>query len=312
GADDFIVKPWHNSEVRARLRTGERIIHLEDELKERIKKLEEANQIIRHANERMVREVTFMSRMHSTMLPPENMQFPGLRCVWKHQPHSMTAGDGMNFFRLDEKHFAVVMVDVSNSGDAASFLLGALARRLVPIPGQPGILKMLSRQAPGYEIMAPKKVVGILSQEFPLDLDSGKSFSIFYGVFDVTDSSLTYASAGFTQPLLLKRNGKIIETEPGEPAIGSKIGGKASQFKISLEPGDRFLAFSPGLSQLRDASGEPFGARRLIELLKRKYSAGLEDLTEEFFRAAMGWNPETTADASLILVEYSGDADHGA
>ncbi|GEM_PF-6046976 len=189
-----------------------------------------------------------------------------------------------------------------------------MARRLVPVPGQPGILKMLSRQAPGYEIMAPKKVVGILSQEFPLDLGSGKSFSIFYGVFDVAvaDSSLTYASAGFAQPLLLKCNGKIIETEPGEPAIGSKTGGKASQFKISLEYGDRFLAFSPGLSQLRDASGEPFGARRLIELLKRKYSAGLEDLTGEFFRAAAGWNPETTADVSLILVEYSGGADHGA
>jgi PleD family two-component response regulator len=32
GVDDYLTKPFHPEELRARLRTGERILHLEDKL----------------------------------------------------------------------------------------------------------------------------------------------------------------------------------------------------------------------------------------------------------------------------------------
>lgn len=314
GADDFIVKPWHNSEVRARLRTGERIIHLEDELRDRIKKLEEANQIIKSANERMMREVAFMSRMQSTMLPCEKADYPGIEYAWKHQPRSVMAGDGMNFFRLDEFNYAVVLADVAAAGDAASFLLGSLARKMVPIPGQPGILKLLSRKAPGYEIVAPAKVLAQLRTEFPLDLQTGHHFSVFYGILNVAQGTFCYSSAGMPAPLQIKRNGKISSDECCDEPIGKGGKGKYEQFKILLEKKDRLLFYTDGLTRTLDNSGEAFVNRRLREMLRKRCAVGLEELVEELFDSAQNWGepPDNTEDTSVLLIEYSGVSENGA
>ena len=51
GADDYLVKPFHHEELRARIRSGERIFRLEEELAERIKELEEALNTIRQLKE---------------------------------------------------------------------------------------------------------------------------------------------------------------------------------------------------------------------------------------------------------------------
>jgi len=42
GADDYIVKPFHPSELRARVLVGSRIVALQDELADRIEKLQDA------------------------------------------------------------------------------------------------------------------------------------------------------------------------------------------------------------------------------------------------------------------------------
>ena len=46
GADDYLAKPFHAAELRARLRVGERVVSLEEQLRQRVADLESAlNQI---------------------------------------------------------------------------------------------------------------------------------------------------------------------------------------------------------------------------------------------------------------------------
>jgi DNA-binding response OmpR family regulator len=42
GADDYVTKPFHHLELRARVRTGQRIMQLQDRLAERVAELERA------------------------------------------------------------------------------------------------------------------------------------------------------------------------------------------------------------------------------------------------------------------------------
>jgi DNA-binding response OmpR family regulator len=52
GADDFVAKPFHHDELRARLRAGERIIALERALENQNKALREAQTALLKASER--------------------------------------------------------------------------------------------------------------------------------------------------------------------------------------------------------------------------------------------------------------------
>ena len=47
GADDYVVKPFDNAELRARLEVGVRVLHLQDELADRVGELEAALNDIR-------------------------------------------------------------------------------------------------------------------------------------------------------------------------------------------------------------------------------------------------------------------------
>jgi sigma-B regulation protein RsbU (phosphoserine phosphatase) len=204
------------------------------------------------------------------------------------------------------------MVDVAESGDAASFILGSLARKLVPIPGQPGILKLLSRKAPGYELVAPGKVIEQINREFPLDLEGDGHFSVFYGVINIARATLTYAAAGSPTPLIVKKNGKIVKSDPANLPIGKAPQKKFDQVKISLEKNDRMVFFSNGLCDLRESSGESFGHRRLQEKIKRKFNAELEEFVETIFDAVPEWNSQIQDDISVLTVEYTGDNNDGA
>ncbi len=307
GADDFIMKPWQNPEVRARLRTGERILHLEDELQDRIEKLESANLIIRTANERMRKEIEFMSKIQSSLLPSELAKFDNFNLAWKHKPNSMLCGDGLNIFRLDESHVALYILDVSGSGPAASFLLASLSRKMVPIPGQPGILKNLSIHEPGYTITEPRSVLKNLNSAFPLDLETNQFFTIFYAIYNFKTGSIRYSTAGHPPPMIIKGNGKFFQLDGSGHPIGFVDNGEFEQWDCELEPGDRFYLFTDGMSDSRDASNEPFGRKRMLEILRGQLGNKLEDSIEGVFRASKEWSSsgDFSDDASILAIEIS-------
>lgn len=57
GADDFIAKPFDDGELHARIRSGERILRLSNELAHRLEQLMKANECIRKLNLQMARDM---------------------------------------------------------------------------------------------------------------------------------------------------------------------------------------------------------------------------------------------------------------
>lgn len=307
GADDFIVKPWNNAEIRARLRTGERILHLEAELQDQISKLQNANHTILASNDRMKREIQYMGRIQGTLLPAKQACLRGVEVAWKHRPYSTLVGDGFNVFRLDENHIALYMLDVAGSGPASSFLLASLSRKLVPVPGQPGILKRLIKKDPGYEIALPDAVLASLNCSFPLDLDTSQYFTIFYAVVDMRNGAMIYATAGHPTPVVYNQDRGCRQLPGTGHPVGFVDDSKFDSYKYQLSAGDRLYLFSDGLSEVMNKASEPFGRKRLVEVIRHFSDDAPATAVDEVFRAGKDWSSSYSYadDVSILALVFN-------
>jgi hypothetical protein len=86
------------------------------------------------------------------------------------------------------------------------------------------------------------------------------------GTLTMDSGILHYVNAGHPPPLLLRRGKVVARLDRGRRL---PLGLGASRLDVaeeSLEPGDRLLLFTDGVTEARDRSGDMFGETRLIDL----------------------------------------------
>jgi len=132
--------------------------------------------------------------------------------------------------------------------------------------------------------------------------------------FDTDSGVLDYLIAGHPPPLLV-RNAKVIRelTAPPRLPLGVPVTGAcpARLGREQLEPGDRLLLYSDGVTEARDAHGEFFGEQRLIEFAEHCAASNLS--APETLRRLAAAVLEHQAgqlqdDATLLLVDWSAKA----
>lgn len=138
---------------------------------------------------------------------------------------------------------------------------------------------------------------GVLAQ---LDTDTGR---------------LEWVNAGHPEPLLL-RNGRLVKTLHADPAPPLGLGHLRDEDQTGtayvvgaeqLEPGDRVLLYSDGVTEARSPDGEFFGVEQLVELLTRNLASGLP--TPETMRRVVRTllthqQGQLSDDATLLLLEW--------
>ena len=124
---------------------------------------------------------------------------------------------------------------------------------------------------------------------------------------DRATGMLSWCVAGHPPPLLV-RDGRAVKSL--DPGIGMPFGlGPASEvFHEQLEPGDRVLLYTDGVTEARTASGEFFELERLVDLVGRV--AG-DDPPPETMRRLMHAIEEHNDgpmrdDATVVMIEWRG------
>jgi hypothetical protein len=125
---------------------------------------------------------------------------------------------------------------------------------------------------------------------------------------------LHFLLAGHPAPLLV-RHGKVVKelAVPPRPPLGVTLpDGTAPTVGVEhLEPGDRLLLYSDGITEARDTDGEFFGQQRLVELTEHASAAELsapETLRRLGAAVLHHQNGRLQDDATLLLVDWSADA----
>jgi serine phosphatase RsbU (regulator of sigma subunit) len=131
---------------------------------------------------------------------------------------------------------------------------------------------------------------------------------------DVGSGRLQWVNAGHPHPLLL-RNRRVVRTLHGPTTLPVGIGGATPHVsEEALEPGDRVLFFTDGITEERMTGGEQFGEDRLIDQLERAEQGGgpVQQTVRRLSHALMrGRGGATSDDATLFLLEWRAEAaDH--
>ncbi|MER0127800.1 PP2C family protein-serine/threonine phosphatase [Franconibacter daqui] len=303
GADDFLSKPVNQSELRARLHAGIRILELEASLAAHNTRLSEALGQIEQ-------DLQAAARLQQSVLPSHRLRYQDYFADWLFLPSAWVSGDIFNVFALDN-HLGFYFVDVAGHGVGAAMMSLAVARQF--LHGRV-VERFLFDEQGG--VTSPAEVVRMLNERFcSEEPDIVSYFTMIYGVIDLRSGEGRLCQAGHPTPFIVTPTGEAKETGNGGAPVGlfSHLAWEDTAF--TLNEGERLCLFSDGITECENPAGEQFGQARLQAWLQQHAGFTVEALLPRFGEQLVHWRSDAghhsgtmTDDVSLLIIERRGVA----
>jgi sigma-B regulation protein RsbU (phosphoserine phosphatase) len=268
GVRDFVEKPWNNEAV---LRKLQEQINFARDTRRRLRLAEQ--------------EAALARETERGLLPREIPEMPGYEICGAWQPASVLGGDYFDARRLGDPVLALSIADVSGKGTPAALLVSNLQAAV---------------RASGSADVTPRELCTRVNRLMRGNLGRDKFVTFFYGLLD--GRTLTYCNAGHNAPILVRSRGSVERLHQGGLVLGLAAEAEYEQARVELEPGDRLLLFTDGLTEANNQAGEEFSEDRLIEIAVGNRHLGAKELEEKVLGAAASFSTKFDDDVTLVVV----------
>ena len=237
--------------------------------------------------------LSLAAEMQWTLLPPLTCSTSRVSVSGILEPAYTIGGDSFDYaLNPDGLEFAIV--------DAMGHGMSAVATSALAING----LRNARRERLGLDGAYLSTGAAIESQLGP---DVFATAQI--GSLSVDSGHLTWLNAGHPPPLLV-RHGSFVGELACRPSLPMGLSGEVMAIETEvLEPGDRVLFYTDGVTESTSAEGEPFGFDRLVDRLVQASLDGTSpaETVRRLSSAILAYNAVTLSDdATLLLLEYHG------
>jgi serine phosphatase RsbU (regulator of sigma subunit)/DNA-binding NarL/FixJ family response regulator len=253
----------------------------------------------------VMHEMDELARAQKRTLRARDTRIPGILFDSLCLPTTISGGDALGCFPLDEQHVAFYALDVIGQASLSSHFSMLLQTFLSPHVDEGGLLVEKKWPDPRQRVLSPSEVVQGLSRRFFLKEDARPFFTIAYGVLDPRTGLVRLARAGHPFPLLQKAGGRVHLLKPDGFAVGLFAGPEVAEEELTLEKGDRLILYSDGLVDCTNAAGARFTETQLMDLVKAGRHLPLADLVESLRQKVVTWRGASplSDDVSLLVLE---------
>lgn len=221
---------------------------LETQLNENIKTAKEATE----ENVRIHTELNLASKIQSSMQPeiPDSDRYDVAALML---PAREVGGDFYDFIEIDDTHVALVVADASGKGVPASLVVTNVKARIH------GLI---------YIMDTPGDVLYELNNIICKDNSMNMFVTMWLGVVNLADGTLTYANAGHENPALFQNGEWKFRKEKHGLVLGGLENMKYENITVHLEAGDMIFQYSDGVTEATNENGEQFRTDGLMAELQ--------------------------------------------
>lgn len=215
--------------------------------------------------ERMEEEMRMARDIQRELLPHAIPEMHGLQVATLALPSREVGGDYFDILPLSDGRLFTIIADVTGKGIPAALLMSSIqacTHTLVPM------------HIPLTRLMA--HINRVICQNTGPD----KFITAFAAVYHADSRRLDYVNAGHEPPLVVHKNGNIVELHEGGLLLGVLSMTTYECGSIQLAPGDTVILYTDGVTEAMGQKEEEYTDARLRALLTTHHTGTAQDMLE--------------------------------
>ncbi|HEX5625052.1 MAG TPA: PP2C family protein-serine/threonine phosphatase [Saprospiraceae bacterium] len=242
-------------------------------------------QIIQETEWEMAKDVTQM------LIPNEMPSGKKFSLANIYRPHYKVGGDYIDYLWFSESRICFCIADVSGKGIAAAMIMANFQ----------ALLQNLGQQYKDLETL-----VMVLNQSVMRITKGEKYLTFFIAVADLQHKLLYYVNAGHIPPVLYQ-NGKTQELKATTTIIGhfDQLP-EIQEGVIPLQDGTLLVAYTDGLTDLKNKSGEHFSTKKLEDFVLDHAQCVPKEMCGQLMDHIMDFkgNEDIPDDIAIVTFKY--------
>lgn len=239
---------------------------------------------------RLEEELSIAREIQKGLLPAELPHTGWFRAAGSSVASAQVGGDYFDIRQLHPNAWLTMVADVSGKG-VSSALLASLLQ---------GAFLLASDE--------PRQITEALTRvnRYLLERTRGEKYAtVFYGTVSA-GGLLQWANAGHCAPLLVHADGRMRALPTTGMPLGMLEPAEYTVEALVMEPGDKVVIYSDGITEAEDAGGKFFGKDRLREVLGASAPEDCGVVHGAILRAVEQFTGGAvqTDDITLVVIEY--------
>jgi serine phosphatase RsbU (regulator of sigma subunit) len=236
------------------------------------------------------RELQLAREIQQRFQPTAPPAVPGFELQGISFPSYQIGGDYYDFILCADGRLVIALGDVSGKGTSAALLMSSLH---AAVHAQVASCRPIT------------ETVGAVNRYLADNTPANRFVTLFYAELDPLTGSLSFINAGHNPPIIAHADGKLEHLGAGGLPLGILPDFDYREGRTQLRPGDMLIAYSDGVTETQNPTGEEFGTVRLQEVIAQnldRSAAGLRDKIEAALSSFAQGTPAVD-DITLVIVK---------